>query len=227
MKLIFSKTGSSGNVSVIESKNGNILIIDCGIKYKTVDKAIGYRLHKAEGYLLTHNHKDHSMYEKEFAKAGIENVSDFVETESFVIRKVEMVHSNSDGTPCECYGYLIVDKSTGEKMLWSTDTQYIKNKFSPLDFYCIECNYFETEEYDVELDYIEKSVEMRRAKSHMSCESVCKFLEIQDLSKCKEVFLLHISGSIGENGKIKMLDTVRGVLRGKKCNADVKIMEGV
>lgn len=223
MKLIFSKTGSDGNCSVIESKNGNLIIIDTGIRYKTVDKAIGYRLHEADGYLLTHNHKDHVLYEKDFIKAGLENVSNFVSTESFILRKIEMVHTNSDGTPCECYGYLILDKSTGEKMLWATDTQYIKNEFHPLDFYCIECNYFETDEYDGELDYIEKSVEMRRARSHMSCESVCKFLEMQDLSKCKEIYLLHISGSVGEKGKLKMIDKVREVLNKKDCNAEIII----
>lgn len=227
MKIIFSKTGSNGNCSVIESANGKLLVIDCGIKYKTVDKAIGYRLHEAEGYLLTHNHKDHALYEKDFVKAGLENVSNFVETESFILRPVEMVHTNSDGTPCKCYGYFIFDKYSGEKMLWATDSQYIKNQFPPLDFCCIECNYFETDEYDGELDYIEKSVEIRRARSHMSCESVCKFLEMQDLSKCKGIYLLHISGSVGEKGKLKMIDKVREILDKKNCNAELKIMEGL
>lgn len=227
MKLLYSKTGSSGNCSVIESSNGKLLIIDSGIKYKTVDKVIGYRLHEAECFLTTHEHKDHVLYRNEFDKAGIGDYSYLNETEPFLFRSIEMVHTNSDGTPCKCYGYLIVDKITGEKMLWATDTQYIKNKFPPLDFYCIECNYFETDEYDGELDYIEKSVEMRRAKSHMSCESVCKFLQMQDLSKCKGVYLLHISGSVGEKGKLKMIDKVREVLNRKNCNAEVKIMEGL
>lgn len=251
MIVLFSQTSSKGNCSVIESGDKHLLVIDAGIKYKTVDKSIEYRLHTSDALLITHFHKDHTEHMKQFISSGIHtwaskktvynlekngcdrNIFLFkedcnaIETKGFIVKPFPLCHTNSDGSECECFGFFILDKTTGEKMIFVTDTQYIKPKFAPLDFYCIECNYFETEEYDGELDYIEKSVEMRRAKSHMSCESVCKFLEMQDLSKCKEVFLLHISGSVGENGKIKMLNAVREVLRGKNCNADVKIMEGV
>ena len=144
-------------------------------------------------------------------------------SDSFVISPVEMKHTNSDGTPCECYGFLILDKSTGEKMLWATDTQYIQNRFPPLEYYCIESNYFESDDYSEDINYIEKKVEQRRLQSHMSFESAVKFLKMQDLSKCKEIRLLHISSSLGENDKKKMKRKLKRELQSKVDMKNIEI----
>lgn len=232
MQIIYSKTSSKGNCSVIKSKKGSLLILDSGIQYQKVDKEIGYCLHKAEALLITHAHNDHTAHIREFLDSGIQtyvgeetrstlNISSniynvgaislnkTIHTESFAAVPLEMVHTNHDGTPCECYGFLILDKSSGEKMLWATDTQYIKNKFLPLDFYCIECNYSECSHYDEQIDYIEKVVEQRRIQSHMSVESCIKFLAQQDLSKCKEIWLLHMSNSLSEKEKKQLIRKVK------------------
>lgn len=240
MNVIYSTTSSKGNCSVIESKDGHLLIIDAGIKYKTVDKEIGYRLHKADALLITHAHNDHTKYLKEFENIKgiylpnecldyftkrnsikpIEHLS--ISTPGFLIMPIEMYHTNNDGTECECWGFLIGDKSSKQKMIWATDTQYIGYKFHPLEFYCIEANYFEQDDYEGELDYIEKSVEQRRFQSHMSFESAVKFLKMQDLSKCKEIRLLHLSSSMDEakrkNIKKKLRACLKNQLNGKKVD---------
>ncbi len=248
MNVIFSATSSKGNTSVIESGDGHLIVIDAGIKYKTVDKEIGYRLHTADALLITHNHNDHTKYLKEykyiqsiylpyeamehFVYWGLIDainsyqlsIKDKIFTDSFIISPLEMEHTNSDGTSCECFGFLILDKSTGEKMLWATDTQYIKNKFPPLDFYCIESNFFEKDNYDGELDCITKVVEQRRVQSHMSFESAVMFLKQQDLSKCKEIRLLHLSSSISEEDKKKMKTKLRSEIRSQIKGRKVKII---
>lgn len=247
MKILYSKTSSSGNASVIESGDGHLLIIDAGIKYRTVDKAVGYRLHNADAILITHVHKDHTYYLADFLSRRIKafishktlsgcniyaskeaywfiDENNTLDTDGFKIVSFELVHTYASGHPCECYGFLILDKSTGEKMLWSTDTQYIKNKFPPLDFYCIECNYFEHDNYNDDLDYIEKVVEQRRVQSHMSFESVVKFLKIQDLSKCKEIRLLHLSSSMLARQKKYIKRKLRNELKTKDLSKDVKII---
>lgn len=240
MQIIYSKTSSNGNCSVIESKDGHLLIIDAGIKYKQVDKEIGYRLHKADAILVTHHHNDHTKYLKEFENVKeiylpneclefftqrnsikpIEHLS--ISTPGFLIMPIEMCHTNNDGTECECWGFLIGDKSSRQKMIWATDTQYIGYKFLPLEFYCIEANYFEQDDYEGGLDYIEKSVEQRRFQAHMSFESAVKFLKMQDLSKCKEIRLLHLSSSMDEtkrkNIKKKLRACLKNQLNGKKVN---------
>lgn len=233
MQIIFSRTSSNGNCSVIQSENGHFIIIDAGLKYKTVDKAIGYKLHKADALFITHAHKDHTEHIKEFLMSGLkawignETVANLpysgnsswevlseanqIETEGFIIRPFPLYHTNSDGTECECFGFLIVDKANGEKMLWATDTQFIKKRFAPLEYYCIESNYFERDSYEGEADYVEKSVEMRRVHSHMSFETAVKFLQMQDLSKCKEIHLLHVSHSAGDKVKQAMKEKLENI----------------
>lgn len=247
MTVLFSQTSSNCNCSVIESSNGHLLIIDCGIKYKTVDKIIGYRLHRADALLVTHAHKDHTKYLSEFTKSnivpciGIRTMEEMcmcpsreeyphylmadrrTEFDGFIVANIEMVHTNSDGTPCECFGFLIFDKSTGEKMLWATDTQYIKNKFPPLDYYCIECNYFEQNDYEGELDYINKAVEQRRVQSHMSFESCVKFLKIQDLSKCKEIHLLHLSTKMDDKERKSVVRKMKRALKNEFEGKNIQI----
>lgn len=227
MEILYSETSSKGNCSVIESADGHLLIIDAGIKYSKVDRAIGYKLHTADALLITHAHNDHTAYITDFLFNGIDTFAvlstapktikgpctgmfHLVEKNKniycggFTVKPVEMVHTNADGTPCECYGFLILDKSTGEKMLWVTDTQLIKNAFPPLEYYCIESNFFEREYEADDVDYFEKSVEQRRWQGHMSFESVLKFLDMQDLSKCKEIRLLHISSKLPQSAKEEM-----------------------
>ena len=56
MRVIYSKTGSDGNCTAIESNSGEILIVDSGIALKQVNKQIGYRALSATGVLLSHSH---------------------------------------------------------------------------------------------------------------------------------------------------------------------------
>lgn len=120
-----------------------------------------------------------------------------------------MVHTNSDGIECECCGFLIQDKKTKEKMLWATDTMYIPNRFPALDYYCIECNYFEEDNWGESIEYVQKTVEQRRVRAHMSFQTCVKFLKMQDLSKCKEIHLLHLSDSMTSFQKNNVAELLR------------------
>lgn len=110
---------------------------------------------------------------------------------SYVISPFYLVHCNSDGSNCPCYGYVINSAVTGEKLLFATDTAYIKNTFKAVDYMLIEVNYMtsiidggETEDFVTE-------VEKRRLKSHMSLETAVEFLERSDRSKLKTLYAIH------------------------------------
>lgn len=235
MQIIYTQTGSKGNSTVIQSKSGGLLVIDCGIKYDKVNKEVGYQLHKVEACLITHAHADHTVHMGDFMNAGIityllpetrsqvpkygskrycrdVTTGETYSTKSFVFVPVSMVHTNNDGTHCPCVGYLIADRASGEKMLWATDTQYIANRFYALDYYCIEANFIETDNWTESLPYIEKVVEQRRLQSHMSVETAIKFLQAQDLSKCKAVYLLHMSSSLSDKERKEIIKKVKKVV---------------
>lgn len=241
MKILYSNTSSKGNCSVLESSGGSLLCIDCGIKYEKVNREIGYRLHECENLLLTHGHDDHSIHLNDFKKRGMiafcgnetaakSKLSGIYvglyhkkqyedESDGFRWISLSMVHTNSqDGSDCECFGFLIQDKGSGERCLWATDTMMIPYQFPPLDFYCIEANYWSQDDYLEDLEFIEKSVEMRRVRSHMSVETCASFLAKQDLSKCKEVRLLHLSNSMTKAERESIIPFIREKTRRSDLN---------
>lgn len=215
------------------------MVVDTGIKFDKVNKEVGYQLHKAEACLITHAHADHTAYMSDFTEAGITAYllsetrsqvpkcgperylhlvlpfhfgGDSYQTESFEFLAISMAHTNNDGTPCPCVGYFIFDRASGEKMLWATDTQYIANMFTPLDYYCIEANYLEEKNYAALAPYLIQSVEMRRMQSHMSVETATTFLQAQNLSKCKAVYLLHMSHSLTDKEKKEIVKRVKTIV---------------
>ena len=57
MDVLFSKSGSKGNASVV-SDGKSFIQIDAGISLEKVNKGIGYMQHCIEGVFVTHGHLD-------------------------------------------------------------------------------------------------------------------------------------------------------------------------
>lgn len=208
-------------------------MIDCGIKLDIVNQKIGYRLNEINYCLVTHNHNDHVKYVSKVLGRGIEvycplssipnipqskfcvkNITpkSTINFEGISVKPFPLIHTNSNGEPCEIYGFLIKEISTGETLLWATDTQYIPQKFPPCDIYALECNYSEVDNYIEDGEHINTIVEKRRLVSHQSLQSVVEFLKKQDLSKCREIHLIHISGA-EKNNVPKFIETIRNNIK--------------
>lgn len=92
------------------------------------------------------------------------------------------------------YGFLIQYKPTREKLLYATDTYYIKYKFSKLNYLLLECNYNkEIAKENTQNGVINKTRYSRLLESHFSLENVLKFLKSNDLSYTKNIVLCHLS----------------------------------
>ena len=93
----------------------------------------------------------------------------------------------------EPYGFLLANED-GDKLLFATDTYYIKYKFPGLTHIMVECNYSEAIlNANIESRSIHKSMRNRLIQSHFSLENVKTFLAANDLSKVQEIWLLHLS----------------------------------
>ena len=107
----------------------------------------------------------------------------------------------------EPLGYLIANKD-GEKLLFITDSYFSRYRFKGLNIIAIECNYsLETLSPD-----LPEIVQDRLFKSHFSLENVIKFLKANDLSKVKEIILIHMSDG---NSDEKMFKEKIQALTGK------------
>ncbi|MDO8302889.1 MAG: MBL fold metallo-hydrolase, partial [Sedimentisphaerales bacterium] len=65
-------SSSAGNLYEITAANGKRLIIDPGVKWPKIQKALGYNLPGIEAAFVSHCHKDHAAAVKDAIKAGID-----------------------------------------------------------------------------------------------------------------------------------------------------------
>ena len=103
----------------------------------------------------------------------------------------------------EPVGFLLANQE-GEKLLYATDTYYIRYRFQGLTHIAVECNYSsDILKRNVEAGAVPKELKSRILKSHFSLENVKRFLQANDLSKVEAIFLLHLSDGNSDAEKFK------------------------
>ena len=93
----------------------------------------------------------------------------------------------------EPFGFLIDHPETG-KILFATDTFYIKYKFPGLSHILIECNYsIDILNENYRDGKVARKVRDRVIQSHMSLSACAGMLRSNDLSNARNIILLHLS----------------------------------
>ena len=94
----------------------------------------------------------------------------------------------------EPLGFLLRSMETGEKLLYVTDTYYIRYRFEGLTHIMLEANYdAEALEQNVKDHRVDLSRAKRTVFSHMGIDTVIKTLESFELGSLQQVWLLHLS----------------------------------
>src|SRR5690625_1443637 len=201
-------SGSTGNAYHVDDGHTQLLL-ECGISFKEIRKELNFNTSNLAGCLITHEHKDHSKGLNDVLKAGIntymsKGTQEALSTYHHRIKPVEAKKQFTVGTwtilpfdvehdVSEPYGFLLANKS-GEKLLFATDTFYIRYKFKGLTHLLIECNHsMEILNENIASGRVHKGMKGRLIKSHFSLENVKEFLESNDLSRVQEIHLLHLS----------------------------------
>ena len=103
----------------------------------------------------------------------------------------------------EPLGFLLANQA-GDKLLYATDTYYIRYKFHGLTHIMVECNYAaDILKTNVKAGLVEPVLKSRILKSHFSLENVKEFLKANDLSKVQEIWLLHLSDGNSDSERFK------------------------
>jgi len=91
-------------------------------------------------------------------------------------------------------GFLIEEKATKERLLFATDTYYIKYNFKSLNYLVIEANHsLKILDENVALKKLNPSLKKRIQESHFSIENLKEFLLANDISAVKKIILIHLS----------------------------------
>lgn len=213
MQLKILGSSSRGNCYLLEN-NQERLLIECGFSYKKIQEFLGHDIKNILGCLVTHEHGDHCKSVKDLMKNGIDiymspgtarylklehyRLHEVIPGEQFKIGGFTILPFRTEHDVTQPIGFLIHHKDIG-KLLFATDTYYLKYKFKGLNHILIECNYDEDIlQENVSSGIVQKFRKDRVLKSHFSLSNLKEFLSSNDLSNVENIVLLHISGENGD-----------------------------
>lgn len=201
-------SSSAANLYTVTDDFGRRLAIECGMSLKQMRVALGFDLTKLDGVLLSHSHDDHARAALDIMRVGAARVyasrrtlldvlggpglhahmavelrpGTVQEVGSFHVLPFETVH-DSPGS----LGFIVMARR-GSALMYACDTSHVPLRFKGLTHIAVECNFA--------LDLLRESSAEHRTrvvKNHMSLERVIETLRETDLSKVREIHLLHLS----------------------------------
>lgn len=211
-------TGSKGNCYHI-TDGSTPLLLECGINFKDIQKGVNFETSRLGGVLVTHEHKDHCKGVESVLTRGLDvymsnGTQEALQLDHHRIKTVESKKQFKVGSWTilpfdvqhdvnEPLGFLL-QSDNGSKLLFATDTYYVKYRFKGLTHIMIECNYDQQSLDDnVENGRIHPAMRNRVMRSHFSLENLIDFLEANDLSEVEEIHLLHLSDSNSNEERIR------------------------
>lgn len=210
-------TGSKGNCYYITDGH-TPLLLECGIRFKDIQRKLNFKTSDIAACLITHEHKDHCSGMNEVLKAGIDcymspGTKEAIGITHHRVHGIEVKKQFKVGTwtilpfdvqhdVSEPVGFLLV--SGNQRLLFATDTYYIKYRFQGITHLMLECNYCtEVLNQNVTSGRVHKSMKRRVMKSHFSLENVLDFFKANDLTRLQEIWLLHLSDSNSDEQLIR------------------------
>lgn len=202
MRLFVIGSGSSGNCYLLENET-ECLVIEAGLPYSEVKKAIDFQTRKIVGVVVSHKHQDHSGYLKDYYSTGIKifkPYEDFSKVDSFggfearpfplTDKQGKFMHTNHDGSECQCFGFHISHKEMGI-FIYASDAELIKWVFKGAKHFLVEAN------YSTDLVERDSAKYEHQITGHMNIDTTCRFLKKNNNSNLKTVTLCHLSADCG------------------------------
>jgi len=210
MKLHIIGSSSSGNCYILKASNGEMLMLECGLAYSKIQPAIGFRVDKVAGCLVTHSHGDHCKGIQGVLGAGIwvwatfkehnamgtrshHNAYCIVKNKPFEVGDFDVITFSVEHDTPDPVGFLIRHAECGT-VLFLTDSIYSPYTFRGLNNVIVEANYCQ-KILDERLAAGEdpQFLRDRVIQSHMSIDHCIELLQANDLSEVNNVVLIHLS----------------------------------
>lgn len=208
-------SSSSGNAYLIGGRSP--LLLDCGLPFRQLQKTTGYQLASLAGCLLSHEHKDHSKAAKDLMGAGVDlytsqGTAEALELDhhrlhviqarqQFQVEDWTVLPFETQHDAKEPLGFLLA--AGEEKILYATDTFYIRYRFRGLTHILLEVN-FAQDILDANVEsWLSPAHRRRVMRSHMSLETAKDFFRANDLSKVREIWLCHLSDGNSDAERFK------------------------
>ena len=204
MEFTAHASSSAGNLYTV-SDGESRLVIDPGVRPAELDRALGWGVSTLAGCLVSHHHGDHARAVGKVMKRGVTvyaslqtlehlRIHGYHRTMTLVpLREVEIgswrvlpldLRHDADGA----LGFLI--GRGDDRLLYACDTGWVPYRFTGLTHIAVEANYSLPLLRESDTPVAQKR---RVLRYHMGIERVLDLLEANDLSKVREIWLLHLS----------------------------------
>lgn len=204
-------SGSAGNLYVAHD-GVNPLMLECGLPIARIRKLLDFKLSAIRACLVSHYHGDHAQGVRGVMDAGVDV---YASKETWRALDLPFTHHRMEyAHPLQQFdiggwrvlpfdlrhdaegalGYLVEDCG-GDRLMFACDTAFVPYKFNGLTHIAIECNYSADE---IRRSTVAPERVARVLRHHMGLERVLKFLEANDLSKVRQIWLLHLSADHGD-----------------------------
>lgn len=210
-------SSSQGNAYIVSDDCTHILL-ECGVSHKKLQQMAGFRLTSLDGCIVSHEHKDHCGCVKKILASGVpvylsqgtaaalelpEKLLDLAtEMESgkqFSIGSLDILPFTTFHDAREPLGFVMQSRVDGDILAFATDTVNLPYNFPGVNLLAVEANF----QQDI-LDRCERMPEKTKHRirnTHMEIDTLCKCLRRMDLSRCREVYLLHLSSATSHEGQ--------------------------
>lgn len=217
MNAICLASSSAGNAYLLEIDRKDQepvrLLVEAGITYQELNKKLaleGKNLNHVDAVLITHGHQDHCRSRKYLINRGkrvygnhlMASDEDYVLShgQSKYVANNTLVTAISVEHDVEDPLAFVIQTDT-TTVLFATDLKYFKSDLSNIkfDYIFIEANYDGQTIYWAQKNAQEKGLksEIKRydriTNSHMSISNAIRTLNKLDLTRCKAIFLMHLS----------------------------------
>ncbi len=211
-------SSSAGNAYRVTDGH-TVLLLEAGLPYKELQRALEYRVTGLAGCLISHEHGDHSRAAKDLMRAGVtvytsQGTADALDLSSHRLQPIQAHRQFTVGTwavlpfdvehdAAEPLGFVLANQF-GDKLVFLTDTYYCRYSFTGMTHLMTECNYaLDIVNQRVESGQLHPAQKRRLLQSHFGLDNVKDMLRANDLSKLREVWLLHLSDGNSDAERFK------------------------
>ncbi|MCL2357610.1 MAG: MBL fold metallo-hydrolase [Defluviitaleaceae bacterium] len=209
MRIKILASGSKGNCYRI-SDGETSLLLEAGIPIREIQKGCDFRLSGIGGCLVSHEHGDHAKTADTLMKKGIDVYAsqgtaaakgwsghrlrivksmEYFDIGTFTVMPFALEHDAAENM-----GFFIISRETGERLLYVTDTHYVPYEFDGLTHIMCECNYdHNILSANVRSGRIPHTLATRIIDTHMSIDGFEEMLCEMNLTRVKQIYLLHMS----------------------------------
>lgn len=210
MELKVLGSSSKGNCYVLQSSKGECLLLECGVGFDKVKKAVDFNIGNIAGCLVSHEHLDHCKAVKDVMAAGISvwatagthkqmgtaghhrsmniDYGEQVVIGGYLVKAYEIKH---DAEQPACF---LINHAESGTILFLTDSYYCEYTFRGLNNVIIEANYCQRIlDEKLASGVSPKFLRDRVIQSHMSLDTCKQTLAAYDLSEVNKIVLIHLS----------------------------------